>query len=158
MFNLFKNHKNTTIYSPVDGELIPISQVSDPTFAEKMLGDGVAIIPSSNEIKAPADGDIAMVFDTNHAASIVTNGIELLVHCGIDTVNLKGEGFSAHTETGAKVKLGDALLSMDLDLIKEKGYDTVIPIIVLNTTDMKSITPMAPGKIKAGDPIMEIEK
>jgi len=157
MLNLFKKHKSTIIYSPVDGELIDISKVSDPTFAEKMLGDGVAIIPSSNRIVSPADGEVAMVFDTHHALSIVTNGIELLIHCGIDTVNLKGECFEAHTENGAKISNGDKLLSMDIEGVKNKGYDTVIPIIVLNTPEMKSITPKAYGPVKAGDPIMEIE-
>jgi PTS system beta-glucosides-specific IIC component len=157
MLNLFKKHKSTIICSPVDGELIDISKVSDPTFAEKMLGDGVAIIPHSNDIASPATGEVAMVFDTHHAASIVTNGIELLIHCGIDTVNLKGRCFEAHTENGAKISTGDALLTMDVDGVRESGYDTVIPIIVLNTPEMKSITPKAYGPVKAGDPIMEIE-
>lgn len=102
-------------------------------FSGKMLGDGVAVIPSSNKAVAPCDGEITQIFPTNHAFGITTKeGLEILVHIGIDTVNLKGEGFKRILEAGTSVKKGDTVVEADLDYIKNKGKDTITPIIITN--------------------------
>ena len=112
---LKKKDKGIEIGAPVKGKAVPISQVSDPTFGEEILGKGVAIQPEDGKIYAPADGTIEMLFDTKHAVSMTTTeGVELLVHIGLDTVALKGEHFTAHKGNGDAVKKGDLLISGDI--------------------------------------------
>ena len=113
------------LYAPMKGEVLDVSKSADPAFASKAMGEGVAINPSEGVIYAPADGTISLIFPTKHAMGITLNsGIELLIHAGIDTVKMEGKGFETFVETGAKVKKGDKLLSFDMDLVKEKGYQT----------------------------------
>ena len=109
MLGFFKGKsKDNIIYSPCKGKVVPITEVSDPTFSEKVLGDGFAVIPSEGKIYAPADGEISMVFDTLHAVTMTTSqGTELLIHIGLDTVTLKGEPFISHVSGGQQVKKGD---------------------------------------------------
>lgn len=120
MLGFFKGKsKDNIIYSPCKGKVVPITEVSDPTFSEKVLGDGFAVIPSEGKIYAPADGEISMVFDTLHAVTMTTSqGTELLIHIGLDTVTLKGEPFISHVSGGQQVKKGDLLLEADLEKIK----------------------------------------
>jgi len=160
MFNPFRKSKNdtVTVYAPVSGKLIAIGDVKDPVFSAKMLGDGCAIEPMENDIVSPVDGEIAMIFDTLHGVGMKAGGAELLIHCGIDTVELKGEGFEARNTAGSTVRHGAPLLSMDIKAIAAKGYDTVIPIVVTNSADLGTIEHMAPGPVKAGDPVMVIHK
>lgn len=128
------------IYSPVKGELITLNSVNDPTFAEKMLGDGVAVIPSVGEFYAPFDGTVETVFPTKHAIGLKgKNGVELLIHIGLDTVELKGKYFDAHVKQGDTVSRGDLLMKADLDAIKAAGYDVTTPLIVTNTKDFVEI-------------------
>ena len=109
-----------------------------------MLGQGAAVLPSEGKIYAPADGEIAMVFDTLHAISMVAeNGVEILVHVGLDTVNLKGKGFEAHVKAGDHVKKGDLMLTVDLDFLKGEGYDIITPVVVCNTDEYASVTGIA---------------
>lgn len=111
------------LYAPMKGEVLDVSKSADPAFASKAMGEGVAINPSEGVVYAPADGTISLIFPTKHAMGITLNsGVELLIHAGIDTVKMEGEGFETFVETGAKVKKGDKLLSFDMDLVKEKGY------------------------------------
>lgn len=113
------------LYAPMKGEVLDVSKSADPAFASKAMGEGVAINPSEGVVYAPADGTISLIFPTKHAMGITLNsGVELLIHAGIDTVKMEGEGFETFVETGAKVKKGDKLLSFDMDLVKEKGYKT----------------------------------
>ena len=123
MFDFFKKKdKGIEIGSPVKGKTVPISKVSDPTFGEEILGKGVAIQPEEGKIYAPADGTNEMLFDTKHAVSMTTTeGVELLVHIGLDTVALKGEHFTAHKGNGDAVKKGDLLISVDLEAVKAAG-------------------------------------
>lgn len=121
------------LLSPVDGEIIQLEEVPDQTFSEKLLGDGFAVIPSGNQIYSPADGEITVLFPTKHAFAITTEeGLELLIHVGIDTVALNGEGFTAHAAQGDKVKKGDLILTLDSDFIKSKGKNMVTPVVITN--------------------------
>ena len=130
----------------ISGEVIPIDEVPDPVFASKTLGDGIAIRPEENVITSPCDGVISMVADTGHAIGITLgNAAEILIHEGIDTVSLKGEGFHVFVKNGDKVKLGDKLLEFDEDLIKSRGFMTECILIVANSDDypdMKLISGM----------------
>lgn len=121
------------ILSPADGTVKDITEVPDPTFADKVLGDGAAVIPADGKIYAPADGTVVNIMDTRHGIMFQTaQGVELLIHIGLETVNLKGKYFTAHTENGAQVKAGDLLVEFDLDAIVKEGYDPITPIVVTN--------------------------
>lgn len=142
-----------------EGELISIKDVKDPTFAEEILGKGVAIIPAKGEVHAPADGTVTMLFDTLHAIALTTAmGQEVLLHIGIDTVELKGECFTAYVKVGQKVKAGDLLISFDKEKIQEKGYDTVIPMLVTNREDFGGFQVEEPGTVKTGQTVMTVSK
>ena len=119
------------LYAPMKGEVLDVTKSADPAFASKAMGEGVAINPSEGVIYAPADGTISLIFPTKHAMGITLNsGVELLIHAGIDTVKMEGKGFETFVETGAKVEKGDKLLSFDMDLVKEKGYQTQTMFLV----------------------------
>lgn len=140
------------IAAPVSGRAVPMSEVSDPTFSQEILGKGAAIIPSEGKVVAPADGLVTMVFDTKHALSIQTdNGAELIIHIGLDTVQLKGKFFDAHVNAGDKVKKGDLLLDFDMEKIKEAGYDVITPIIVCNTPEFPKIECISGMDVTAGE-------
>lgn len=159
MFNFFKKaeKKKIMIGSPVAGEAVPVSEVNDPTFAEGILGKGVAIKPSDGNIYAPADGTIGLLFETLHAVSIQTDdGAEILVHIGLDTVTLKGEGFEAHATTGDKVKKGDLLITVDLDKVKAAGLDVITPMLICNTDDYEAVEAITGKTVVAGDDVIAI--
>ena len=112
--------KKTTILAPVKGKVIPLEQVPDEVFAEKVLGDGVAIIPEDGKIYSPVDGTITTITDSLHAYGFETeDGIQMIVHFGLETVNLKGKGFTSRVKVGDKVKAGDLVAEVDLDYLKE---------------------------------------
>lgn len=124
------------ILSPVTGTAQDITEVPDATFSDKVLGDGMAVIPSEGKVYAPADGTVVSITDTKHGIMFKTSqGVELLIHIGLDTVNLKGEHFTAHVGNGTAVKAGDLLVEFDLDAIKAKGYNPVTPVVVTNMDD-----------------------
>lgn len=158
MFGFLKGKsKEIIIGSPVKGRAVSISQVNDPTFAEEILGKGVAIMPEDGKICAPAAGEIGMVFDTMHAFSMTTKGgAEILVHVGLETVGLKGKGFTAHAKAGDKVEKGDLILTADFDVIREAGLDTIIPVVVCNTDDYKEVESLAEKDVNAGDDVLRI--
>ncbi|GAE30949.1 PTS sugar transporter subunit IIA [Halalkalibacter hemicellulosilyticus] len=121
------------IYSPLTGTLIPIEEVPDPTFSEKMMGDGFAVAPTEGKVVAPVDGDVIQVFPTKHAIGMKTAGdLEILIHIGLDTVNLGGEGFITHVKEGDHVKRGDVLVEFDIDVIKKKATSSITPVVVTN--------------------------
>ena len=155
---MFFKKKEVKVLSPVKGKLISIKDVPDMTFSEEMIGKGVAIIPEGNEIYSPVDGKVTTVFITGHAIGITTKeGVDLLIHIGIDTVNLKGEGFEVKVKDGEDIKAGTLLLVADFNKIKENGYTTETPIVVCNPDDFKSITNMEFGNVEKGDVIMKIQ-
>lgn len=148
------------IASPVKGKLIALEDVPDETFAQGILGQGAAVIPSEGKVVAPADGEISSIFDTKHAVGItLENGVEILVHVGINTVEMEGNGFEAFVKEGDKVKKGQKLVEFSIDKIKEAGYKTETPVIITNTDDYASVEKIADdGDIDALTDIIKVSK
>lgn len=147
------------ILAPIKGIIKDITEVPDDTFAQKILGDGVAIIPEEGKVYAPADGTVENIMDSKHGIMFRTNqGVELLIHIGLETVNLKGKYFTAHVENGAKVKAGELLVEFDLNSIKNDGYNTITPVVVTNTDDYIRTVPMfkSSESVQTGDCILTI--
>ena len=135
MFGLFnkKKQEDEVVVAPLTGKVIPLSEVPDPVFAQKMMGDGLAIFPSEGTLVSPVAGKVVQVFPTKHAIGIESsNGTEILMHIGLETVNMKGEGFEAFVKEGDTVTKGQKLISFDIELIKEKAASTVTPVIITN--------------------------
>ena len=138
--------------APVTGRAIPMAEVKDPTFSQEILGKGAAIIPSEGRVVAPADGQVTMVFDTKHAVSMLTEGgAEVIIHIGLDTVQLKGLHYTAHVAAGDKVKKGQLLLEFDIEKIKEAGYDVTTPVIICNTPQFPKLECLSGMDVKAGE-------
>lgn len=149
--------KGNMIHSPCKGKVVPLTEVPDPTFAEKMLGDGFAVIPSEGKIYAPADGEVTMVFDTLHAVTMTTgSGVEILIHIGLDTVTLNGEPFMAHVAAGDQVKKGDLIMDVDLDKIGAAGLNCITPVLICNTDDYNEITILKEGAASPEDAVLRI--
>ena len=141
------------IASPVSGRCVPITEVPDATFSEKILGDGVAIIPTDGKILSPVDGSVSTVADTNHAFGFLSDdGLDILVHVGLETVALKGEGFKVHVKAGDKVKKGDLIAEVDLELLKSKNINTITPVIVCNAPEGTKIN-TAIGSVRTGESV-----
>jgi len=150
--------KKIIIPSPLDGKVVPVAGLSDPVFSDDILGKGIAVIPDGNCITAPVDALITMMFDTGHAVSLETDdGVELLIHVGIDTVKLKGAPFTIHKATDDKVKAGDILMEFDAEAISAEGYETVTPVVICNPDNFKSISFAGEGPIKAGETLITIK-
>lgn len=146
-----------SIKSPVKGEAVPLSQVDDPTFAEEIMGKGIAIIPTEDEIFSPINGTVSLVFNTKHAIGLKTeDGAEVLIHIGLDTVKLNGEHFTTFVKSGDKVKVGDKLVEFDREAIKNKGYDIITPIIITNSSDYLDIIPKDVTSVNQGDEVLAI--
>ena len=147
------------IVAPLSGEIVNIEDVPDVVFAEKIVGDGIAIKPAGHKIVAPVDGTIDKIFETNHAFSIESdNGIELFVHFGIDTVELKGEGFKRIAEEGQQVKVGDTVLEFDLAVLEEKAKSVLTPVVISNMDEIQGLTKMT-GPVTVGETVvMQIKK
>lgn len=153
MFNFFK--KSYNLVAPISGEIVDLSQVPDPVFAEKMTGDGVAINPTGDTIVAPADCTISLIFGTKHAIGLTTDtGLELLIHFGLDTVALDGEGFEALVEQGQKVKAGTPLMKVNKELISSKGYKLITPFIITNMDVIKNLDASTGIKAEAGKDVV----
>ncbi len=147
-----------TVVAPVAGKVVPITEVNDKVFASKALGDGVGIIPSDGHVVAPVAGVLMTVPESGHAFGIKTDdGVEVLVHVGIDTVQLEGKGFELEVGKDQRVEEGDLLAKVDLDAVKAAGYDTTTMVVVINTATLKSVTPVGPGDVSLGDPVIDIE-
>lgn len=145
--------------SPVNGNVVPLSEVSDETFSSEMLGTTVAVEPSDGRITAPCDGEVINIFETGHALCMTTQaGGELLIHIGVDTVKMEGKGFTRKVSDGAKVHAGDVLIEADLDAIKEAGYPATTMFILTNADQFSRVEKAEPGEISAGSRIMEIVK
>lgn len=147
------------IIAPLSGEIVNIEDVPDVVFAEKIVGDGIAIRPNGDKMVAPVDGTIGKIFETNHAFSIESdNGIELFVHFGIDTVELKGEGFKRIAAEGQKVKKGDVVIEFDLPLLEEKAKSTLTPVVISNMDEIHELVKLS-GPVVAGEtPVIRIKK
>ena len=146
-----------SLVSPMDGKAIPLSEVHDEVFSSEVLGKGIAIIPETGELYAPADGVISTVVDTGHAISMVaSSGAEILMHIGMDTVKMEGEGFEAAVQDGEEVKAGQLLMKFDMDLIRAAGYELTTPVLILNT-DKFTVKKTQTGNVKRGAVIIETE-
>jgi len=150
MFNIFKKKKYVDIYSPINGILLKIEDVPDPVFSQKMVGDGVALEPTEGIVYSPVNGTIIQLFPTKHALGLKTEeGLELLIHIGMDTVEMKGNGFESFVSEGEKVKVGDKLIKFDMELVK-KEHPLTSPIIITNMDIVDKIVKEPDGeKVRA---------
>ena len=159
LFDIFKKKEKTivTIYSPMNGKVIELKEVPDEAFAQKMVGDGCAIEPDKGVICSPIEGQLMNIFPTNHAIIFETiDGLEMIIHFGIDTVKLDGKGFQKLREPGP-IKVGDEIVKYNLDEIKDNVPSTRSPIIINNMEKVEKIEVLSLGKvIKIGEPIMKI--
>ncbi|MGL9730787.1 beta-glucoside-specific PTS transporter subunit IIABC [Enterococcus sp. DIV0756] len=150
--------ESISVTSPMAGQVLSLSQVNDDVFSQKLLGEGLAIVPKDGLIYAPFDGVISVFLESKHAIGIVgSNGVELLIHCGLDTVNLIGEGFVSHVNKGDTVKKGDLLLEMDIAYIRSKHLETTTPILVTNTKDYLEVLPTTEEEVQVGEVVLSIE-
>lgn len=151
------NEKEIIISCPVKGKVVPLSEVPDETFSQEMLGKGVAIIPEQNQFYAPVSGEVSVVFPTGHAIGLTNeDGTELLIHIGLDTVQLNGEGFHVKVQQGQKIKQGDLLVEVDLNAIKEKGYSVITPILVTNPDQYQEIEKLKVGSSEAKEELLKL--
>lgn len=147
------------LYAPMAGAAVPVTEVPDPTFAEGLLGDGIAIIPTDGKVYAPCDATVEMMFTTGHAVSLSNAaGAEILIHVGLETVSLEGKPFTIHVKNGDSVKKGDLLMEADLDAIKAAGLPIISPVLVCNS-DMYSTFKTNVGKeVTNADLVIELGK
>ena len=155
---LFGSKENKTveveIYAPLSGEIVNIEDVPDVVFSEKIAGDGIAIRPTGDKIVAPVDGVIGKIFETNHAFSMESKeGVELFVHFGIDTVELKGEGFTRIAQEGQSVKRGDTVIEFDLATLESKAKSVLTPVVISNMDEISSIEKKS-GEVIAGESVV----
>lgn len=149
---------STELVSPLDGELLPLSEVKDEVFSSGAMGEGVAIEPSQGVLHAPANGRVVMTFPTGHAIGMKTkDGAEILMHIGMDTVNLQGKGFETLVDKGDEVKAGDELVKFDIDEIHSAGYIVTTPIVVTNSKDYEKVLVVRQGEVKVGQEILDLE-
>lgn len=167
MMNFFKkkpaahidvSQPDNVLTSPLKGTVVAMEDVPDETFASGVLGDGIAINPSEGALYAPMDGEITTLFETLHAICITsTNGAELLLHVGKDTVELNGKGFTAHVKNGQTVKRGDLLVTFDIKVIEKAGYPIITPICVSNS-DEYELVKSGSGNVEVGDVLITLNK
>ena len=154
MSNQEKQNVLTTVLAPLTGKAVSLSEVPDPVFAEKVIGDGIAIIPEDGKIVSPVDGEISSIAETGHAYGFTAdNGLEVLVHVGLETVSLKGECFKVYAKAGDKVKAGDLVAEVDLNLLKEKGLNSISPVLICSDLEEKEIL-YTEGNVKAGESVV----
>ena len=147
------------LYAPLAGKAVPVTEVPDPTFAEGMLGNGIAIIPTDGKVCAPCDGTVDSMFSTGHAVSIVAaNGAEILIHVGLETVSLEGKPFTIHVKNGDSVKKGDLLMEADLEMIKAAGLNTITPVLVCNSDMYKTFKTNVDKEVTQADVVIELGK
>lgn len=150
---------SSDIKAVVDGELVSLKDVNDPTFAQEIMGKGVAINPSNGRYVSPIKGTVSMVFNTKHAIGLKSNdGVEVLIHVGLDTVKLEGKYFESLVKDGDKVEVGTPILNVDIEAIKEAGYDTITPIIITNTNDFASVMAIDDGNVEIKDTVIKVVK
>lgn len=147
------------IYAPMAGKAVPLTEVPDPTFAEGMLGNGVAIQPTEGKVFAPCDATVDMMFTTGHAVSLVADcGAEILIHVGLETVGLEGKPFTVHAANGDKVKKGQLLIEVDLEAVKAAGLPTITPVLICNTDDYPTFHTTIGKEVTNADVVIELGK
>lgn len=147
------------IYAPMAGKAVAITEVPDPTFAEGMMGNGIAIIPTDGKVCSPVNGTVDMMFETGHACSLVSDtGVEILIHVGLETVGLQGKPFKIAVKNGDKVKKGQLLMEADLDAIKAAGLPTITPVLICNTDDYPTFKTTIGKDVTNADVVIELAK
>lgn len=153
-----ENSKAEILFAHLTGEVVPLENVEDAVFSNKVIGDGIAVEPTVGELYAPCDGKVDTVFDTKHAVSLISEkGCNMILHIGIDTVKLNGQFFESHVKSGQQVKKGDLLITFDIDEIKKAGYKLTTPMVICNTPDYSEFNHLKAGAITAGEEILEIK-
>lgn len=148
-----------TVYAPLNGKVVSLKDVEDDVFNQGMMGEGIAIIPDEDTLYSPIEGTVKMVFKTLHAIGLETkNGAELLIHLGLDTVNLKGKYFKALTKEGAKVNVGDPLITFKTKKILRKGYSLTTPITITNMNDYSIELIQQNDTVKVGNPLFTVSR
>lgn len=139
--------------SPFTGKVVPLEEVADDVFSQRVMGDGVAVLPSEGRVVAPVAGTVGKLFEGGHGFAIETpEGLQVLVHVGLETVHLEGDGFTVKTNEGDEVAAGDEMVTVDLDRMREFGIDMVSPVVVISGQD---VTVRASDEVSAGDPLLE---
>ena len=147
------------IYAPIEGEAVAITEVPDPTFAEGMLGNGIAIMPTDGKVCAPVNGTVETMFDTGHAVTLVSeSGMEILIHVGLETVGLNGAPFQVMVKNGQAVKKGDILMIADLEAIKAAGLPTITPVLVCNSADFTTFNKTTGKEVTNADVVIDLAK
>ena len=147
------------VYAPMEGRAVSITEVPDPTFAEGMLGNGIAIEPTDGKVCAPCDATVDMMFSTGHAVSLVSDsGIEILIHVGLETVSLEGKPFKIAVQNGDKVKKGQLLMEADLEAIKAAGLPTITPVVICNTDNYPKFKTNIGKSVTNADVVIELGK
>ena len=150
-------NKKVKVMSPMEGTIVPLSEVKDATFSQEIMGKGIAIEPTVGQVVAPFNGTVTALFHTKHAIGLTSDeGVEVLIHVGIDTVQLNGEHYKAYIQNGDKIKAGDLLVEFDIEAIKVAGYEVVTPVIITNTPTYSDIIPMKEGLILKGEELLTI--
>ena len=154
-----KEDKDIEILCPVSGKIIEAKEINDPTFAEEMIGKTVGIKPSNGDVFAPFDGEVLVAFDTKHALALKSaSGVELMIHFGLDTVKMKGEPFEMNVKVGDQIKAGDLIMKADLSKIEAAGFDTVVPVVITNPNEFKSIKFTTGVELKALECLSKLNK
>ena len=151
--------KTDDLYAPIAGKAVPVTQVPDPTFAEGLLGNGIAIEPTDGKVYAPCDATVDMMFTTGHAVSLVADcGAEILIHIGLETVSLEGKPFTIHVANGDKVKKGQLMIEVDLEAIKALGLPTITPMLICNTDDYPTFNTFVDKDVTNEDVVISLAK
>ena len=159
LFDKLFGKKLDALYAPVAGKAVPVSQVPDPTFAEELLGKGIAIEPTEGKIYAPCDATVDMMFETGHAVSLVADcGAELLIHVGLETVGLEGKPFTIHVKSGDTVKKGQLMIEADLEAIQAAGLNIITPVLVCNTDNYPTFKTYTGKDVTRDDVVIELGK
>ena len=158
-FDKLFGKKVDALCAPIAGKAVPVTEVPDPTFAEGMLGNGIAIIPTDGKVCAPCDATVDMMFTTGHAVSLVADfGAEILIHVGLETVGLEGKPFTIHVQNGDKVKKGQLLMEVDLEAVKAAGLNTITPMLICNTDDYSTFNTKTGKDVTTDDVVIELAK
>lgn len=151
-----KGEADPSIYAPLSGKVVKLSDIQDEAFSSGAMGEGIAIEPSEGKVYAPCDGEISAFFPTGHAVGITARtGAEILIHVGMDTVSLEGKGFSAKAKTGDKVKKGQLLLEFDMEYIKSQNLPLTTPVVITNSDEMAEVKTASAETVSNADIIME---